>query len=339
MKKNKVALYYGLMVVLFILIGVSSFFFNYFYNLRDEDLSIENVIVSESNKMSYNVKQFDNAFFKSSSEETNYVMSLVDNINTYFNVSTAFSNPVEGEYSYFIKGYIVMHQGEEEVKNEIYSSEINKYTITGSVINLSSNFDIDLDSLLTEYQNQIKNLDINVTSEIIYDINYNYSVFSEKLGKSLMNSKKLSVKVPISDITNITLTDDSEEIKKEFSELNKDDNKVYVIVCLEFLGAIIIFILLIVLIVKRVNGQVSVYQDKLNKILDRYSDYLVNLTELPDLSKYDILFVNDFEDILETSRKLNLPINYIEVIKKHEATFMILKDNQVYVYKLNSKNA
>ena len=85
-KNNKVNLYYGLMVVLLVLIGISSFFFNYFYNLRDEDLSIENMIINESNKMSYNVKLFDNEFFKSSSEETSYVLSLVDNINTYFNV-------------------------------------------------------------------------------------------------------------------------------------------------------------------------------------------------------------------------------------------------------------
>ena len=64
MKNNKVNLYYGLMVVLLVLIGISSFFFNYFYNLRDEDLSIENMIINESNKMSYNVKLFDNEFFK-----------------------------------------------------------------------------------------------------------------------------------------------------------------------------------------------------------------------------------------------------------------------------------
>ena len=140
MKNNKVNLYYGLMVVLLVLIGISSFFFNYFYNLRDEDLSIENMIINESNKMSYNVKLFDNEFFKSSSEETSYVLSLVDNINTYFNVSTAFSSPVSGEYSYFVKGYIVMHQGDEEVKNEIYSSDVFKFNVDGSVINLSSNF-------------------------------------------------------------------------------------------------------------------------------------------------------------------------------------------------------
>lgn len=337
--KNKLAIYYGLMLVLFILIGVSSFFFNYFYNLRGEDLSIEKMVVSESNKMSYNVKQFDNAFFKTSSEETNYVMSLVDNINTYFNVSTAFSSPVEGEYSYFIKGYIIMHQGSEEVKKEIYSGEINKYKLEGSVINLSSNFDIDLDKIIAEYQNQVNNLGINVTSEIVYDINYNYAVFSNKLSKSIANSKTLKVEIPINDITNIKITEDKDDIRNEFSELNKDDNIVYVIVCLEFLGAIIIFILLIVLIVKRVNGQVSIYQDKLNKILDKYESDLVNLSELPDLTNYDVLFVNDFEDILETARKLKLPINYIEVIKKHEATFMVLQDNQVYVYKLNSKNA
>lgn len=62
MKKNKVMLYYGLLVVLLILIGISSFFFNYFYNLRNEDLSLEDVSIREKNQMSYNVRLFDNEF-------------------------------------------------------------------------------------------------------------------------------------------------------------------------------------------------------------------------------------------------------------------------------------
>lgn len=339
MKDNKTFLYYGLMVVLLVLIGVSSFFFNYFYNLRGEDLSIENMVISESNKMSYNVKNLDNEFFKSSSEDTSYVLSLVDYINTYYNISTAFSSPVSGEYSCFVKGYIVMHQNGEEVKNVIYDGDVARYTINGSVINLSNTFDIDLNSIYNEYQNQIKNLGINVQSEVRFDVIYNYQVFSEKLGKSIVNSRTLNVVIPISDITNIKISEDKDEMRNEFSELNQDDNAIYVVICLEFLGAIIIFILLIVLIVKRVNGSLSVYQDRLNKILDDYSSELVNLSELPDLTKYDVIFVQGFDDILEIARKLNLPINYIEVIEKHESTFMVLKDYQVYVYKLNSRNA
>jgi len=147
------------------------------------------------------------------------------------------------------------------------------------------------------------------------------------------------VLIPISDITNIKISEDKDEMRNEFSELNQDDDTIYVIICLEFLGAIIIFVLLIVLIVKRVNGSVSVYQDRLNKIINDYSSELVNLSKLPDLTRYDIIFVQGFDDILEISRKLNLPINYIEVIEKHESTFIVLKNNQSYVYKLNSKNA
>lgn len=339
MKNNKVAVYYGLLVVLFILIGISSFFFNYFYNLRNEDLSIENLAVTESNKMSYTVKTFDNEFFKTSAEETNYMLSLVDNINSYFNISSTFSSPVTGEYSYFVKGYIIMHQGGESVKNEISSGEINKFKIDGSVINLTGGFDIDLDKIVRDYQEQIRKMGADVTAEINYEVTYNYNVFSETLSKSLNKSKTLNVRIPIRDITNIRLTEDKDETRNEFSELNQDDNKVYVVVCLEFLGAIIIFILLIVLIVKRINGNVSIYEEKLNDILSKYSKELVYLKELPDLSNYDVLFVQDFEDILETSRKLKTPINYIEIIDKHESTFLVIKNTQVYVYKLNSKNA
>ena len=113
----------------------------------------------------------------------------------------------------------------------------------------------------------------------------------------------------------------------------------YLIICLEFLGAIIIFILLIVLIVKRVNAQVSIYQEKLDKLLKKYGGYLINLKELPDLTEYDVLFVKSMDDLVEASEKTTTPISYIEVVEKYESTFMVLNKKKAYVYKLNSKNA
>lgn len=339
MKKNKVMLYYGLLVVLLILIGISSFFFNYFYNLRNEDLSLEDVSIREKNQMSYNVKLFDNDFFKSSLEEKSYVLSLVDNLNAYFNYSAAFSSPVEGEYSYYVVGNIVMEQNGEKVKNEVYRSEIKKFQANGKVINLSENFDIDVDQMIKKYNDQVKNLNINVNAELQYDVVINYSVFNKTISKSIVNGKTLTYYIPIKDISNITYTEDDIEERRDYSELNYEDNKVYMVICLEFIGAIVIFILLIVLIVKRVNGQVSIYQEKLEKLLKKYDDKIVNLKDLPDLAMYDVLFVENFQDLIDASNNINTPINYYEVIKKHEATFIVLDNKCAYVYKLSSKNA
>lgn len=339
MKKNKVMLYYSLLVVLLILIGISSFFFNYFYNLRNEDLSIEDVAIREKNQMSYNVKLFDNDFFKSSMEEKNYVLSLVDNMNAYFNYSVAFSSPINGEYSYYVVGNIVMEQNGEKVKNEIYRSDIKKFEANGRVVNLSESFDIDIDQIIKKYNDQVKNLSINVSATIEYDVIINYSVFNEKTNKSFVNGKSLSYYIPIKDITNITYTEDNIEERREYSDLNYEDNKIYLVICLEFIGAIIIFILMIVLIVKRVNGQVSIYQEKLEKILSKHDEHIVHLNDLPDLTQYDVLFVEKFGDLLDAANNIKTPINYYEVVKKHEATFIVFDKKCAYVYKLSSKNA
>lgn len=339
MKNNKVALYYALMIVLLVLIGVSTFFFNYFYDMRDEDLSIETMKIKESNKMGYNIKLFDSEFFKTDEDDTTYVLSLIDNINPYFNINTTFSTPVSGEYSFFIRGYVIMNQGSEVIKNEIYTGEINKFQLNGSVINLSNSFDIDLDKILKSYKEQIDALGLDVISSIEYDVIFNYSAFSENLEKSLVNAKTLIVNIPISDITKIELTADAENTREEFSDLNHDDNKIYLVICLEFLGAIIIFVLLIVLIVKRVNGRINDYQDRLREILKKYEESLVHLKELPDLSDREVLFVGSIEDLVKTSNKSKTPISFIEVVEKYESTFMVITDKIAYVYKLDRKNA
>ena len=339
MKNNKVGLYYAIMIVLLVLISVSAFFFNYFFDMRNEDLSLENKNITESNKMGYNVKSFDDDFVKTNQDDNNYVFSLIDNIDTYFNVTTSFSSPVEGQYSYFVTGYVNLKQGEEILKNEVYKSDENKFLLNGSAINISDSFDVDVDNVMTSFKGQINNLSSDAIGSIEYDVTYNYSVYSDSLGKTLANSKTLTIDIPISAMTNISVTKDDETTKTDYSDVNHDDNKIYLIICLEFLGAIIIFVLLIVLIVKRINGQVSSYEAKLDKVLKKYEKHLIHLKEIPDLTTYSILFVESIDDLKEVSDRVNSPISYIEIVEKCESTFMVIEKSKAYVYKLNNKSA
>lgn len=337
MKNNKVT-YYILIVLLLILIGVSSFFLIYFYNLRGQDLSIEEISISESNKMSYNVKLKDNKYYKSNIEGDTFVISLIDNINTYFNYSVAFSSSITGEYSYYIVGNAVYEYNGEKVKNEIYKSDISKYEITGNVINLSNSFDINLDEIIGDYNGFKNDYGINTTGYIEYVVYINYSVFSEQISKSMMNSKEFFIKIPCEDITHITITEDEVVNRKDFSELNYDDNKLYLIVSLEFMGAIIIFILLIVLIIKRLGKRETVYDYELRLLLKKYDEMIVSIKDLPDLTNYEIFFVDTFEELVDAANNLVLPINFVEVIDKKESTFIVLHEAIAYVYKLSSKS-
>ena len=64
----------------------------------------------------------------------------------------------------------------------------------------------------------------------------------------------------------------------------------------------------------------------------------MHIKELPDLKKYNVMFVDNFKDLVDASNTLKLPINYVDVIMGHVGTFIILSKKTAYVYKLSEKD-
>lgn len=338
MRKTKSVLYYALLVVLLILMGISIFFFIYFNNLRGTDLSLEDLDIITSSQIKYNVKVKDDLFYKSDNETETFVTNMIENVNAYFNISSAFSSRVNGDYSYFITGSVVMGEGNDKVVNEIYKSDINKFKVDGNVINISTNFDINVNEVIKNYHTFALNNNVTSDAYIEYKVTYNFAIFSNKISKSVVDKEDYYIRIPIKDITRIYTNGNESVTTHEFSELNKDDDKLYVIISLEFLGAVLVFILLIALIIKRLMGRETIYEYEIRHILEKFKESIVFLKELPDLSGYKVLFTSSFEDMLDASYTIHSPINYYEVVENKQSTFLVFDGNVVYVYKIDSKN-
>ncbi len=316
-KKNRTILYYNLIFILIILIGVSSFFLAYFYNLIDEDLRYQDVTVVENSEMNFSVKEKDKEVFTHNQDK--YNLSKIDTINSYFNYSLTFSEEVTGSYNYYIAGY-------KEVNGElieIYKSDLYKYEVTGHIINLGSSFDI-------------KDINTNISdaTKLKYVVNINYSLFNDYLGKSFIKTDKLDIEIPNMEETTIKTSDKVSNKRVVFSEAKTDDNELYLVVTLEFLGAIIMFILLIVLILRTINKENDIYQLALDRIMKKYGKQIVVLKSIPDLAKMDVLFVSKFSDLVDASYNLDQVINYTEVVKNKASVFVVFNNHVAYVYKI-----
>lgn len=320
-KKNRTILYYNLIFILVILIGISSFFLAYFYNLIDEDLRMQDVSVVENSEMNFSVKEKGKDVF--SHNKDTYNLSEIDTINTYFNYSITFSEEVTGSYSYNIVGFKEVN-GEDI---EVYKSDNYQYEVTGHIINLSSSFDI-------------KNLETNIvgSSNLKYVVKISYSLFNDYLGRSFVSSDSLNISIPNMEETTIKTSEKVSNKKIVFSETKDDDNELYLVITLEFLGAIIMFILLILLILRTINKENDPYQMTIDHILKKYEKQIVTLKSVPDLAKMDVLFVSDFKDLVDASYNLDQVINYTEVIKNKAAIFVVFNKHIAYVYKLTRQH-
>lgn len=320
-KKNRTILYYNLIFILIILIGISSFFLAYFYNLIDEDLRMQDVSVVENSEMNFSVKEKGKEVFTHNKDT--YNLSDIDTINTYFNYSITFSEEVTGSYSYNIVGYREVN-GEDI---EIYKSNNYQYEVTGHIINLSSSFDI-------------KDIPTNIVgaSNLKYVVKINYSLFNDYLGRSFVKSDSLNITIPNMNETTIKTSDKVSNKKIVFSETKDDDNELYLVITLEFMGAIIMFILLILLILRTINKENDPYQMTIDHILKKYEKQIVKLKSIPDLAKMDVLFVSDFKDLVDASYNLDQVINYTEVIKNKASIFVVFNKHVAYVYKINRQH-
>lgn len=320
-KKNRTILYYNLIFILIILIGISSFFLAYFYNLIDEDLRMQDVSVVENSEMNFSVKEKGKDVFTHNKDT--YNLSDIDTINTYFNYSITFSEEVTGSYSYNIVGYREVN-GEDV---EIYKSNNYQYEVTGHIINLSSSFDI-------------KDIPTNIVgaSNLKYVVKINYSLFNDYLGRSFVKSDSLNITIPNMNETTIKTSDKVSNKKIVFSETKDDDNELYLVITLEFMGAIIMFILLILLILRTINKENDPYQMTIDHILKKYEKQIVKLKSIPDLAKMDVLFVSDFKDLVDASYNLDQVINYTEVIKNKASIFVVFNKHVAYVYKINRQH-
>ena len=74
------------------------------------------------------------------------------------------------------------------------------------------------------------------------------------------------------------------------------------------------------------------YERELNKILKNYDDIIVNTSTIVDVSRYKIIEINEFKEILNLSRELLLPIMNYEMKKDEETWFYVIKDDILYRY-------
>ena len=207
-----------------------------------------------------------------------------------------------------------------------------------------NSININVNDIVNKFNEFKDYYNLVLSGSIEYQVYINYNFYTESINKYVNESKTLFLSIPLNNNTlSINTSEPVEQEYSYFKDADYKDKEIIVIICLEFLGASLLFSLMIILLIKKYIYLESKYDGKLNKILNRYDDIIVHLNCLPDLTEYEVLFVKSFNDIKDASYNLDKPVNYI-CIKEHiESVFIVLTDTKAYVYKykeeLNEKTS
>ena len=80
----------------------------------------------------------------------------------------------------------------------------------------------------------------------------------------------------------------------------------------------------------------SDYQKELRMILKDYSDIIVEVKRFYNKKKYNLIYVDTFKELMDVYNKVGNPISYREVKKDKEAIFIIIDDDNAWIYRLNA---
>lgn len=293
--------------------------------------------------INYKVYLKDNEFFTADylGMDSQYITALIDYIE--FNPRYTLNSDMDLKYDYnyqivatakstydsgdgksvdvWSKSYPILPQANKTASGKSLTInetvKINYQTYNDILLNFRKQFGLSVDASVDVALKVVVNASSPTNSQVKFDANEN-----------------IVLMIPLLKSTTTFDTNYSKEgTKTIYNEINIDSKiqPVYIV-----LGAALLVLALVLLyksikqllVVTRKSEYVLAY----NKILKNYSDIIAEAENVPDLTKYDVISINRFEDLVDIEEELHSPILCVEIRENFESWFIILNEKTAYRY-------
>ena len=337
-RRNTVIAFIGVIIVVFIL----ALGFLMLYREKNKEYYVN---YDENSKISYDVYLKENDFFENTalSENKQYISSLIDHIQAKFEYDMDMEDvDVEYRYSYRIEASVdvVEKNTNKSLYNKVDTLIERKQLVTDkNALSISEKIDVDY----VHYNDLIKRfVEVYGLNNAVSTLNINMYVnmvgSCEEFDENAQKEAVISLSIPLT--TNTMAIDISDNLVNTENNLMycKEDSE-YSIVLLIF--SILLMIADVMLIITTVKFEIktrtaeNVYERELRKILNNYGSYIQTMNSEFDFQRYQILIIDNFNDMLEIRDTVRQPILMKENEDKTGAYFLIPSNTKIlYVYRL-----
>lgn len=332
-------------IIRIISIAVLIFVLLCLYFNRDCD---DRICYTENSNIDYKVYLQENDFYEKDyvEKDNRYIASLIKNIVADFNYELeSIEKGINYNYSYTIEAEVNVKEAKN--KESIYNFKeelLTKDNLTqSSDEKLKINQDITID--YNHYNDIIKKFVTTYGLENIDStLKVSMHVKINGLSKEIKNNKKydnneyvVALEMPLTTKT-IGIEINSDIVKCRDQVKVGMDSKAYIILSLAILLSILEIYLIITLVeyVKGTKTPEDIYKNELNKILESYGEFIQKINNRFNLTEYNLVFLDVFEDILKIRDTIQEPILMRENREKNSTYFMIPDKSKIlYVYELN----
>ena len=305
-----------------------------------------NIIFYEKGNADYKVYLKPNEYYSSPYLEKgmSYIANLIDKIEVNFNYNLNSSRESELKYKYKISADLVITERGQENKI-LYSKpidlkdEVSKIENTSGLINetIIINYD-DYNAMVNNYK---KEYSLSISSKLVIKMHIDSASESVNMNKDNFNSSNdLIVSIPLSEQTleinfNHNEINNSKEIV-EYSSFNPI-NYIYLFIGLILIISGVVFFFK-ALTKKSKKNKISKYEKIKNNLLKEYDRFIVEASKMNNFEANKIIInVKSFVELLDARENTDNPIIFYEDKNEKLATFMVIDNNNVFIYRISEK--
>lgn len=299
----------------------------------------------ETSNINYSVCLKENNFYEEEclQKDMKYVASLIDKIHLNMKYSFNTDSEVYSAYNYSVIGKIIIS---DPVDNKVLFTknyELLKDTLDNSnntkehIINQLVDIDYEKYNSLASKFKSTYGVTSNARLEVHLIIrNEGYSGLSEEL--KYARNPDLYVSIP--------LTENSVNVTIDSALLDNSDTVTYqtkfVIGNYFLFGSAILSLVIglyiiadLILFLHKTYNSKSEYEKTINKLLREYDRLIVESPTIINTDDYNVIIVQNFEELLDVHDNLKLPIIFNEIIKKRESWLYIKNNGDLYLFVLS----
>lgn len=307
---------------------------------HDETQGEELYNYNYNSNISYRVYLKQNEFFTTPYLGMNkqYITSLIDRIEVDTKYNFQSSKDLDYTYSYDLVATAKGTYSESDSKSvDVWSKA---YTIlpsetktgTGKTISVNKTVTIDYNKynqIMTDFRNKF-GLSVDARVDVAFKINVTGGMKGAE--NTLQESNVMTLQIPLLKPT-IEIKPDYVNHGNETVYKTTESDDSMNIPLLIFGAALLIFtlVLLKIFVSKLLaTTKKSEYVLKLNKILKEYGDIIAEADNMPDLTKYDVVNIKQFNDLVDIEEELHSPIICNEIREDLESWFLIFHNETAY---------
>lgn len=298
----------------------------------------------EKSNLDYKVYLKESDYFGEYLEkDQQYIASLIDHVEVLFDYSLVLDDTIDFSYYYYIEaitevldanGKTLYQKVDDVVAKKYFDNKdgSNSFALSEKALLDYNYYNNLVQTFLEKYK--LNYTTSSITLQMYVGIEGECEGFESKLDDNAVISLSIPLTTQTVDVSMSYSLSNSDDKLLECRNVSIVNKVVFVAGCMVFIVSLI-FLTYLVIYCIRTRSAETIYMNILKKIFKDYGRYISKIKSVISYKGFQVVQVEEFEDLFEVRNSSQAPILFIESERKMKSAFIVPTNSKlVYVYYL-----